>query len=106
MSDTTALLAPKDIIRGIVARPDFKGARNPGGLVFACSCGCGGHVLVQREAMERLEALRAAHTATAKVKRYPAAVFGGACYVKGHEPLGIIGESVRTGERTHLRATS
>jgi hypothetical protein len=107
MSDQTALV--KSTRAGIFARPDFKGARrdaNTDGLVFACSCGCGGHVLVDRSAMERLEVLRAAHTATAKAKGYATAVFGNACYVKGHEPLGIIGESVRTGERTHLRATS
>lgn len=102
-------LAIRDVRVGIGARADFKGARRDAqtdGLVFRCSCGCGGHVLVQREPMERLEAYRAAHTARARAKHFSATVFAGLCYVKGHEPLGIIGESIRTGERVHLRATS
>lgn len=106
---SSELVVTSSTRRGIGARPDFKGARREpqvDGLVFSCACGCGGHVLVDREPMERLEAYRLAHTARAKAKRWSAAVFGGACYVRGHEPMGIIGEAVRTGERTHLRATA
>lgn len=88
------------IQRGIATRPDFRGARAPGGLVFDCACGCGGHALVDRENMEKLEAYRAARQASAKI------VFSGNVYIREHAPAGIVGEAIRTGERTHLRATS
>lgn len=95
--------------KGIGARADFVGRRQEGeadSLVFKCACGCGGHVAVDRVKMERLEAYRLAWLSRAKAKRIETPCFGGLAYVSGHEPMGIVGDSVRTGVRTQLRASA
>jgi hypothetical protein len=94
--------------RGLGERADFVGRRQEDGvdgLVFRCSCGCGGHVVVDRVKMEKVEAYRRAFKARCE-SRGVSPGFGGAVYVKGHEPMGILAETVRTGERTQLRATA
>lgn len=94
--------------RGLGARADFVGLRGDGAdarLVFKCACGCGGHALVSRSEMEKVEAYRTYLNAKAATAGRPHC-FGGAVYVTGHEPLGIAFANTRCGERTHLRATA
>ena len=91
---------------------DWRGFRQDAGHIFACQCGCGGHVIVPMEQVAKSIAQRVqaeAYYARAKLKRQdgerpPTLLCGESFYVEGHEPVGI--HNTRTGRRVALRATS
>lgn len=74
-------------------------------LVFRCSCGCGGHVLISRRHAVGLDVARAGARERAAADG-EAPCFGRGYFIEGHEPMGLAASKLRTGKRTQLRATT